>query len=165
MVEAKVTKWNMAQVLLAMVPEAAPAIADAATEAYGIDPASPGIPAPPNPVQLRQMITDESLVNPHDQALNILIGQNLRAAFGTYAVSGWIFLPVFVHALEANPVDEDILRRCCDFLEAALAGEEFVAEGITMMVAENFGVEHTRQALPFSGPLFREALRSWKWIE
>jgi hypothetical protein len=62
-------------------------------------------------------------------------------------------------------VDEDLVRRCCAFLEAALAGEEFVAEGVVMMVAENFGPHLTRRVLPYAGPLFCDALRSNKWLE
>lgn len=151
MAEAKVTEWNMARVLLAMVPETAPLIAKAAAEADDIDPEGPVIPARPGPDQIRQGTTAERLAHPHYQALDILIGQNLRVEFGTYAVAGWMFLPVFEMALEADQVDEDLVRRCCAFLETALAGDELVAEGIRMMVAENFGVEHTAQVLPHAG--------------
>jgi hypothetical protein len=76
-----------------------------------------------------------------------------------------MFLPVFEAALEADPPDEDLVRRCCAFLETALAGQEIVAEGIVMMVAENFGTEHTGRVLAYSGPLFQAALRSWRWID
>jgi hypothetical protein len=34
-----------------------------------------------------------------------------------------------------------------------------------MMVAENFGLERARQVRLHAGPLFRELLRSWKWID
>lgn len=162
--DVKVTEWNMPRVLLEMVPEAASLIAKAAVEVYDIRPQSGEIPAAPAPDEMRQMTTDEQVNHPHVRALDIMIGRNLRADFGTYAVAGWMFLPVFEAALEADPPDEDLVRRCCAFLETALAGQEIVAEGIVMMVAENFGTEHTGRVLAYSGPLFQAALRSWRWI-
>jgi hypothetical protein len=69
---------------------------------------------------------------------------NLRADFGTYAVAAWSSCPY------SRRRWNQILRmriwcggRCCAFLETALASEEIVAEGIVMMVAENFGTDHT----------------------
>ncbi|HEY1919865.1 MAG TPA: hypothetical protein VGH27_30200 [Streptosporangiaceae bacterium] len=47
----------------------------------------------------------------------------------------------------------------------ALAGEEIVAEGVMMMVTENFGTEYSRQVQPYASPLFLKALRFWKWID
>lgn len=164
MSESKLTEWNMPRILEVMVPEAAPLIARAAAQAYDIDPVRLMIPEPPSPEHLRQMTMDERLAHPREQALNDNIGSNMRAGFGPYSVAGRMLLPVLESALDADPIDEDVVRRCCAFLEAALAGEEFVAEGITMMVAENFGEEHARHVLPYAGPLFREALRSWRWI-
>lgn len=165
MARSRVTEWNVPRVLLAMVPETAPRMAQAAVDAYDIDPVRLNIPAPPSPEQLRRMSLDQRLAHPRVQALNEQIGSGMRAGLGAYPLAGRIFLPVFESALEADPVDEDLVRRCCAFLEAALAGEDIVAEGITLMVAENFGTGHTGQVRPYAGPLFRQALRSWKWID
>ena len=165
MADRKVTEWNLPRVLLAMVPEAAPHIALAAVKAYDIDLVQLRIPASPRTEQLRQMTLVEREAHPREKALNNNIGADLRVAFGSYPVSGRMFLPVLESALDSDPLDEDLVRRCCRFLEMALAGEVFVAEGITMMVAENFGADHTALILPFAGPLLREALRSCNWID
>lgn len=165
MAKSNLTEWNMPRVLLETVPEAAPQIALAAVKAYDIDMVQLKIPVPPSTEQFRQMTLVEREAHPREKALNDNIGADLRVAFGSYPVSAWMFLPVLESALDSDPLDEDLVRRCCRFLEMALAGEEFVAEGITMMVAENFGAEHTALILPFAGPLFREALRSCNWID
>jgi hypothetical protein len=163
-VQTKVTAWNMPTVLLEMVPEAATLIAQAAVKAHDVGRELSRMPEPPRPDQLRQMTRDEQMAHPYFRDMDILVGQNLQSEFGTYAVAGWLFLPVFEAGLDAAPLDEDLVRRCCAFLEAALAGDEAVAEGVVMMVAENFGVEHTQRVLPYAGQLFRDALRSCKWI-
>lgn len=159
MTEFRVTEWNMAQVLLEMVPETAPRMARAAANAYNIDPAQLNIPQPVAPDHPQQTHRDQL-----DQALSASVGGAIRADFGPYSVAGWMLLPILESALDADPLDQDLVRRCCEFLEAALGGEDFVAEGITMMVAENFGSEHSGKVLPYAGPLFCAALRSWNWI-
>jgi hypothetical protein len=75
-----------------------------------------------------------------------------------------MFTPVFEEALTADPLDADLVGRCCAFLEGVLAGEEFAAEGVIMMVAENFGSDLTQRALPYAGPLFIKALRDCGWL-
>jgi hypothetical protein len=93
------------------------------------------------------------------------VGSRLRREFYPYGLAAWIFLPVFEAARDADPLDEDLVRRCCDFVEQALSGEEYAAEGVDLMVIENFGSEHTNRALPFAGPAFRDALRASGWID
>jgi len=66
--------------------------------------------------------------------------------------------------MDADPLDEGLVRRCCDFVEEALAGEEYAAERVEMMVIENLGRERAGRVLPYAGPLLREALRSSGWI-
>ncbi len=52
-----------------------------------------------------------------------------------------MFMPVFEEALTADPVDTDLLGRCCAF-----------------------GFDLTRLVLPYAGPLFTEALRDCGWV-
>lgn len=160
MTQVRVSEWNMPQILLETVPETAPRMARAAADAFSIDPAQLQVPHPIAPGDSRQPAPNQLL----DQALSASIGGAIRADFGPYSVAGWVLPPVLEAALDADPLDEDVARRCCGFLEAALGGEELVAESIAMMVAENFGSEHTSKALPYIGPLFHAALRSSKWI-
>ena len=89
----------------------------------------------------------------------------MGSAFGPYAVAGTMFTPVFEEALMADPLDADLVGRCCAFLEAVLAGEEFAAEAVIMMVAENFGSELASLALRYAGPLFAKALREHGWLD
>jgi hypothetical protein len=162
--DTKVTAWNMPRVLLDVVPETAPLIARVAVAAYEINPKSSRLPPVPTPDELRFMV-DENLTHPYFEALKNLVGRNFSADFGTYAVAGRVLLPVLESALSAEPINEDLVVRCCSFLEMALAGEEIVAEGVDMMVAENFGTEYTQRVRPYAGPLFVKALQSWKWID
>jgi hypothetical protein len=164
MIRTRVTLWNMPLVLLEVVPETAPLVARAAAEAYEIDPQELGVPVPPSSERIAQMTMDERLAHPREVALNVSVGQNVRARFSTYGVAGWMFLPVFEAALQADPADDNLLRRCCSFVESALAGDQLVAEGVEMMVIENFGMDNTRRALPYAGSKFRAALQAFKWV-
>jgi hypothetical protein len=147
MVDGQVTTWQLPRLLLELVPETASLIAKEAVKAWDIS---------------KDAKADRDECD-YDQLL-AKIGSNLRGKFYPYGLAGWIFLPVFEAALDAEPLDEDLVRRCCDFVEQALSGEEYAAEGVEMMVVENFGADHTRRVLPFAGPAFRSALRSAGWI-
>ncbi len=162
--QTRVTVWDLPRVLLEMVPETAPLMARAAVQAYDVGRQLSRMPAPPEPEQLLQLTPDERMALPYFRDFDILVGRNLQSEFGTYAVAAWLFLPIFEAALDHESLNEDLVRRCCAFLEAALAGEEAVSSGVVMMVAENFGVEHTQRVLPYAGPRFRDALRSFKWL-
>jgi hypothetical protein len=142
-----------------------PLIARVAVEAYNVGPNPSGSIPPPTPEELRSIPAKEHLSHPYFAAQLVAVGESFSADFGAYAIAGRMLLPVLESALNADPIDEDLVRRCCSFLEAALAGEEVVAGSINMMVAENFGTEYSRQVQPYAGPLFLQALRSWKWIE
>ena len=164
LVETTVTVWNMPRVLLEMVPETAPLMARTAAQAYDVGRQVSRMPAPSEAELLLQLTIDERMALPYFRNINVLVGQNLQSEFGTYSVAAWLFLPIFEEALEDESLKEDLVRRCCAFLEAALAGEEAVSSGVVMMVAENFGVEQAQRVLPYAGPRFRDALRSFKWI-
>ena len=142
MADRPVTMWQLPKVLLEVVPETAPLIAEKAVEAWDV--------------------SKDGVV---DDVLLAKVGSDLSIEFDPYSLAGWIFLPVFEAALDADPPDEDLIRRCCDFVEQALSSEEYVAEGVDMMVVENFGLEHARVVLPFAGRAFREALRSSGWLD
>ena len=142
MADRPITMWQLPKLLLEFVPEVAPLLAEKAVKAWDV--------------------SNEPVV---DDELLAKVGSDLSLEFGPYSLAGWIFLPVFEAALDADPLDEDLVRRCCDFVEKVLVGEEYAAEGIDMMVVENFGWEHARRVHPFAGPVFRAALRSSGWID
>jgi len=142
MADCQITMWQLPKVLLELVPETAPLIAEKAVKAWDVS---------------REPVIDEELL--------AKVGSDLRGEFDPYSLAAWIFLPVFEEALDAEPPNVDLIRRCCDFVERALSGEEYVAEGVDLMVIENFGSEHTSRVLPFAGPTFRNALRASGWID
>jgi hypothetical protein len=119
-----VTQWNMPKVLLEMVPETALPMAEAAAGAFNIDPVKLEIPESAAPEELQQMSMSERLAHPRVRALSEAIGSAMRADLGPYAVAGWILPLVLGPALQAYPVDDDLVRRCCAFLEAALGGAQ-----------------------------------------
>lgn len=146
MTQRPVTTWRLPELLLDLVPETAMLIAKAAVKAWDIG----------NEAGIDQDEPD------YDQLL-AKVGSSLRGEFYPYSIAAWIFLPVFEAALDADPLDEDLVRRCCAFVEQVLSGDEYVAEGVDMAL-ENFGSKHTRRVLPFAGPTFRKALHASGWI-
>lgn len=151
----QVTAWQLPGILLGLVPETAPLIAKVAVEACD-----------PSPEELAEAgaSANEDGESAYDKVL-AEVGRKLRGDLDPYSLAAWIFLPVFESALGAEQLDEDLVRRCCDFLERAFSGEKYAAEGPLMMVAQNFGVEQTSRVLAFAGPNFREALRDSGWLD
>jgi hypothetical protein len=160
----RVTQWNMAQVLLGHVPEAAPLVAREAAEAINISSDLKRLPAPPAPGELTGLSVEEQLSHPYFKATEAMVGSNMITQFGPYSVAGTMFLPVFEEALAAQFLNEDLVKRCCAFLEVVLSGEEYAAEGVVMMVAENFGPDLSHRVLPYAGPLFTDELRRCGWL-
>lgn len=151
----QVTAWGLPEVLLELVPETAPLIAKVAVEACD-----------PSPGELAEAgaSSSEDDESAYDGVLTE-VGRKLRGGLDPYSLAAWIFLPVFESALDGEQLDEDLVRRCCHFLELAFSGEKYAAEGPLMMVAQNFGTENTSRVLPFAGPKFREALRDSGWLD
>jgi hypothetical protein len=151
----KVTAWQLPAVLLELVPETALLIAKVAVEACDV------LPEEVPDVAESSNDADESA---YGEVL-AEVGRKLRVELDPYSLAAEIFSPVFQSALDAEQLDEDLIRRCCDFLERAFSGEKYAAEGVLMMVAQNLGLEYTSRILPFAGPKFREALRDSGWLD
>ena len=158
----QITMWQLPRVLLELVPESATLIAQAAVESFDINPDELELPSPPGPEETAKMPSVTG--HPYFQALNAEVGSRLRSRFSPYDLASDVFQPVFYGALDADPVDEDLVKRCCEFIELALAAEEHAADGVYMMVIDNIGSEYASRVAPFAGPAFREALRSSGWI-
>lgn len=165
MTTSRVTVWNMAQVLLDHVPEAAQLMAQAAADAINISSDLKRLPAPPAPGELTGLSVGEQLSHPYFKATEAMVGSNMITQFGPYSVAGTMFLPIFEEALVAQSLNENLVQRCCAFLEAVLSGEEYAAEGAVMMVADNFGPDLAQRVLPHAGPLFTHELRRSGWLD
>lgn len=129
-----VTIWNLPRVLLGLVPESAPMIAELAVEAYDIDPDELGLPeeTPPRlkpeyqdrtnrPMSIVEQI-DAYEESPRSCALNAALGVSMNASLNPIHVMFEFKPGVLLPALR-DPVDRDLVDRCCRFLEMALVAE------------------------------------------
>jgi hypothetical protein len=158
MANRQVTMWELPGLLLELVPEAATPIAQAAVQAWK-----------PVPGQLNfrhsgplgsDALRFDSVEDSQPGRLEGEIGSRLYSDFAPHGLFGGIFLTVFHDALDADPIDEDLARRCCQFIERALSGESTVATAADVMVIENLGSRYASRVLPFAGPAFRAELLS-----
>jgi len=158
MADHQVTMWELPGLLLELVPEAAMPIARAAVQAWQ---------AVPDHLDFGHSeslgpdaLGPDSVQNSHPGRLEGEIGSRLYSDFAPHGLLGGIFLTVFHDALDADPIDEDLVRRCCQFIERALSGESPVVAAVDIMVIENLGSRYARRVLPFVGPAFRAELLS-----
>lgn len=159
---SNVTQWNMAQLLIETVPEASLIMAKRTARAINIEKRLRDLP---NPVSEDPPSADPEKDNhPYYDALSRVVGESVLANFGPYGIAGEIFRPIFEEALGRESIDVDLVRRCCEFLENALAGEEIVAESIEMMISENIGYEFALRVRPYAGVRFLGSLRGFNWI-
>jgi hypothetical protein len=167
-----VTVWNLPRVLLGLVPESAPLLAELAVEAYDIDPDELGLPEEA-PRRFKPEYRDRanrpmSIVeqaeayaeSPRSRALNAALGVSMNASLNPYHVMFEFKPGVLLPALR-DPVDRDLVGRCCRFLEMVLAAEDYVSQTVQLQIIEGVGLEDelVAQLLPSAGPLLTEELR------
>jgi hypothetical protein len=158
MANRQVTMWELPGLLLELVPEAAMPIAHAAVQAWK------SVPDQLDFGQSEPLGSDalgsDSVQDYQPGRLECEIGSRLYSDFAPHGLFGGIFLTVFHDALDADPIDEDLVHRCCQFIERALSGESSVVAAVDVMVIENLGSWYARRVLPFAGPAFRAELLS-----
>lgn len=166
------TSWNLPRVLLGLVPESAPLLARLAVEAHDVDPDELGLPEegprrlkpeyrdrasrPMSPIEL----VDAYEESPRSRALYAALGSRMSASLDPFPVMSEFKHGVLLPALR-DPVDRDLVDRCCRFLEMVLAAEEYVSQTVYLQVIEGLGLEDELvvQLLPSAGPLLAEELR------
>lgn len=165
-----VTVWNLPRVLLGLVPESAPLIAELAVEVYDIDPDELGLPEEA-PRRLKPEYRDRanrpmSIVeqadayeeSPRSHALNAALGSSMRASLNPYHVM-FEFKPGILLPALRDPVDRDLVGRCCRFLEMLLAAEDYISQTVHHQIIVGLEDELVAQLLPSAGPLLAEQLR------
>lgn len=167
-----VTVWNLPRVLLALVPESAPLLAELAVEAYDVDPDELGLPEETlprlNPEYRDRANQPMSIVEqleayektPRSRALNAALGSRMGASLNPIRVMSEFKPGVLLPALW-DPVDRDLVDRCCRFLEMVLAAEDHISQTVQLQIIEGVGLEDELVAhlLPSAGPLLTEELR------
>ncbi len=158
MADRQVTMWELPALLLELVPEAAMPIARATVQAWK---------AIPDHVDFgyseslgSDALGSDNVQDSHPGRLEGEIGSRLYSDFAPHGLFGGIFLTAFHDVLDADPIDEDLARRCCQFIEQALSGESSVVAAVDVMVIENLGSWYATRVLPFAGPAFRAELLS-----
>jgi hypothetical protein len=163
-----VTAESLPRILLEMVPEAAPVLAQLAVEAFDVDP--PEIDGPltaePGGETNRPMSIVEHLDSykkpEWSRALTARIGSRLQAAYWTYSVLSRFTSDVLMPAL-ADEANDDALDHCCSFIEAVLGSGESFVDAVRLQILENSGLDDHRisRLLSHGGPLLRERLRAY----
>lgn len=165
-----VTVWNLPRVLLGLVPESAPLLAELAVEAYDIDPDELGLPEEV-PRRLKPEYRDRanrpmSIVeqidayeeSPRSHALNAALGVSMNASLNPYHVMFEFKAGVLLPALR-DPVERDLVNRCCRFLEMVLAAGDHVSQAVHHQIIVGLEDELVDRLLPSAGPLLTEELR------
>lgn len=167
-----VTTWNLPRVLLGLVPETAPMLAELAVEAYDIDPDTLGLPEetprrlkpeyrdranrPMSPIEQVEAYEE----SPRWRALNAALGSRMCASLDPFPIMSEFKYRVLLPALR-DPLARDLIDRCCRFLEMVLAAEDYVSQTVRLQIIEGRGLEDdlVAQMLPSAGPLLTEQLK------
>lgn len=169
-----VTSWNLPRILLSLIPEAAPALAQLAVDAYEIDPDAldlpedemrrlkPGYPKDSEGSMSLIELTEAYEPSARTSALDATLGARFRSALTPYSVMSEFKHTILVPALR-SPTNTDLINRSCQFLEAALGGQQYVSEAVRLQVLEGAGIEDymVPHLLASAGPLLTDALRRY----
>lgn len=164
-----ITSWNLPRMLLELVPESAPLLAGLAAEAHDLDPAEAPLP-PETPPRLEPEYQDRAKrpmsvaevsesyeESPPRRVLNSVLASRFGAAFGSYQVFFEFKYELFLPALR-EPTDRDLIDRCCQFLELAIASQDRISQWVHAMVIVGLKDEDLPKLLPSAGPLLTEEL-------
>ena len=160
---APITRWSLPDSMLRALPEAADILAALAAEAFDVDPgrfsSPPDVrPAATPAVQGRsivEIVSDRSAGRPDE--VTRALGSALLVAFSPIRLMCELRARLLVPALDGT--DEDLLGRCCSFVEEVLGDEELdSAVVLGMLEASDLDEMRWSRLQSVAGPLLLRAM-------
>jgi hypothetical protein len=161
---APITRWSLPGTMLRALPEAADILAALAAEAFDVDPGRfaslPDARPAPTPAGQGRSIVEMVSNRPTGRLYEVTraLGSALLDAFSPIRLMCELRARLLVPALDGS--DEDLLGRCCSFVEEVLGGDGELNDAVALGMLEASDLDEMRwsRLQSVAGPLLLRAM-------